>query len=114
MRLLQLAVLGLTTLASAASNNNVSHESRNILSSFTPPPHFRNVNLVRNVNLEKGYPRETLNVVIENVHKTAQADYFIPFEQGLIGRIGGLEVKDKKQPERTGFSVDVVGYDASR
>ncbi|CZT14141.1 probable oligosaccharyltransferase alpha subunit [Ramularia collo-cygni] len=109
MRVLQWAVLGLTGIATAADSNLTS---RNILpGTFTPPPAFKNVNLVRNINLEKAYPRETLNVVIENVAKTAQQDYFLPFEQGLIGRVGGLEVKDKKQPERSGFSVEVVAID---
>jgi oligosaccharyltransferase complex subunit alpha (ribophorin I) len=108
MRLLQWALLGLTGVL--AADSNTTKESRNILtSSFTPPKHFRNVNLVRNINLEKSYPRETINVVIENVDKQAQSEYFIPFEQDLIGRVGGLDVKDKKQPERTGFKVDVVG-----
>lgn len=112
MRLLQWAILGLTSIA--AANSNATLKSHNLLPTFTPPQHFRNINLVRNVNLEKNYPRETLNVLIENVDKSAQADYFVPFEQGLIGRIGGLEVKDKKQPERTGFSVDVVAIDPDR
>ena len=113
MRFLQWASLGLAHLAIADSN--LTHESRNILPSiFTPPKHFRNVNLVRNINLEKSYPRETLNVVIENIDKDAQKDYYLPFEQGLLGRVGGLEVKDKKDPERPGFSVEVVGIDPER
>lgn len=112
MRLIELAVLGLSGIAAAAQSNLTS---RNILpGAFTPPPAFKNVNLVRNINLEKSYPRETLNVVIENVDKNAQRDYFLPFEQGLLGRVGGLEVKDKKQPERTGFSVEVVAIDPQR
>ncbi|KJX98027.1 oligosaccharyltransferase subunit alpha like protein [Zymoseptoria brevis] len=110
MRLLQWASLGLAGVVAADLNN--TGESRNVLkSAFTPPKHFRNVNLVRNINLEKSYPRETVNVVIENIDQKAQSEYFIPFEQGLIGRIGGLEVKDKKQPDRTGFRTNVVGID---
>jgi hypothetical protein len=113
MRLLQWALLGIT--GAVVAQSNTTGESRNILTSpFTPPQHFRNVNLVRNINLEKSYPRETINVVIENVDQQAQAEYFVPFEQGLIGRVGGLEVKDKKDPGRKGFSVDVVGIDPFR
>ena len=113
MRLLQWALLGLTNLAIADSN--LTHESRNILpSNFAPPKHFRNVNLVRNINLEKNYPRETLNVVIENIDKEAQREYYLPFEQGLLGRVGGLEVKDKKEPERPGFGTEVVGFNPER
>ncbi|KAK3674553.1 dolichyl-diphosphooligosaccharide--protein glycosyltransferase subunit 1 [Recurvomyces mirabilis] len=110
MRLFNWALVALTSLASADSN--LTHESRNILpSTFKPAQHFRNVNLVRNINLEKSFPRETINVVIENIDNAPQQEYFLPFEQGSIGRVGGLEVKDKKEPERTGFVVDVVEVD---
>lgn len=113
MRLLQWASLGLLTLASADSN--LTHESRNILpSAFKPPQHFRNVNLVRNVNLEKSYARETINVVIENVDKVPQSEYYLPFEQGMIGRVGGVEVRDKKEPEKGGFVAEVVEFDPYR
>ncbi|KAK4555995.1 dolichyl-diphosphooligosaccharide--protein glycosyltransferase subunit 1 [Recurvomyces mirabilis] len=110
MRLFNWALVALTSLASADSN--LTYESRNILpSTFKPAQHFRNVNLVRNINLEKSFPRETINVVIENIDSAAQQEYFLPFEQGSIGRVGGLEVKDKKEPERTGFVADVVEVD---
>jgi len=105
-----LAVLAIATLVSADANT--THESRNILpSTFKPAQHFRNVNLVRNINLEKSYARETINVVVENVDAQPQSEYFLPFEQSSLGRIGGLEVKDKKDPEKAGFLVDVVEVD---
>lgn len=98
-----------------SADSNLTHESRNILpSTFKPPQHFRNVNLVRNINLEKSYPRETVNVVIENIDAQSRSEYFLPFDQGTLGRIGGLEVKDKKEPERTGFSVEIVEVDPYR
>ncbi|KAK1068181.1 dolichyl-diphosphooligosaccharide--protein glycosyltransferase subunit 1 [Friedmanniomyces endolithicus] len=110
MRLLRLAVLAIATLVSADANT--THESRNILpSTFKPAQHFRNVNLVRNINLEKSYARETINVVVENVDAQPQSEYYLPFEQSSLGRIGGLEVKDKKDPEKAGFLVDVVEVD---
>lgn len=113
MRLLSWASLGLISLV--AADPNATYESRNILpSTFTPPKHFLNVNLVRNINLEKSYPRETLNVVIENIDKAAQKEYYLPFEQGLLGRIGGLEAKDKKEPETGLFPVEIIGIDSSR
>ena len=113
MRLLQWASLGLLTLVTADSN--LTHESRNILpSTFKPPQHFRNVNLVRNINLEKSYARETINVVIENVDKAAQSEYYMPFEGGTIGRVGGVEVRDKKEPEKGGFIAEVVEVDPYR
>jgi len=113
MRLLSWAAIGLATLASADSN--ITHESRNVLpSTFKPPQHFRNTNLVRNINLEKSYPRETINVVIENIDAQPQSEYFLPFEQGTIGRVGGLEVADKKEPERKGFVAEIVEVDPYR
>ena len=113
MRLLQWAVLGLLSLT--AADVNLTHESRNIIpQTFKPPQHFRNVNLVRNINLEKSYARETINVVIENVDKEPQSEYYLPFEQGVIGRVGGVEVKDKKQPDREGFRAEVAEIDPFR
>ncbi len=113
MRLIQWASLGLISLV--AADSNLTLESRNILpSTFKPPQHFQNVNLVRNINLEKNYVRETVNVVIENVGKEAQSEYFLPFEPGTIARIGGLEARDKKDPEKGGFVAEVAVTDEQR
>lgn len=67
---------------------------------FQPPQVFKNTNLVRNVNLEKGYVRETINVVVENKDKKPQSDYYVPFPSGVFSRVGGFEVRDKKSPEK--------------
>jgi hypothetical protein len=112
MRLIHAAVAGFLALATADSN--LTHGSKNILSTFNPPQHFRNTNLVRNINLEKSYPRETINVVIENVDKQPQSEYYLPFEQSLIGRIGGLEAKDKKDASKAPFNVEIVALDEGR
>jgi oligosaccharyltransferase complex subunit alpha (ribophorin I) len=89
--------------------------SRQVLSStFKPPQVFKNVNLVRNTNLDKSYPRETINVVIENIDSKPQSEYYLPFEASLLSRVGGLEVKDKKDAAKGFFKVDVVGLDAQR
>ncbi|KAK3067100.1 dolichyl-diphosphooligosaccharide--protein glycosyltransferase subunit 1, partial [Teratosphaeriaceae sp. CCFEE 6253] len=110
MRLLPWALLAATSLVSADSNE--TYKSHDILQSpFTPTQHFRNVNLVRNINLEKSYARETINVVVENIDAQPQSDYYLPFEQAPLGRIGGLEVRDKKDPEKAGFVVDIVAPD---
>jgi oligosaccharyltransferase complex subunit alpha (ribophorin I) len=108
-----LATLSLTALADV--NNSKPLSSKQILpSTFTPPQVFENVNLVRNVNLEKGYPREMINVVIRNVDKKPQTDYYIPFEADLIKRVGGLEVRDRKNAGRPPFKVEVTEYDTER
>lgn len=113
MRLFQAASIGLLTLVTADSN--LTHESRNILpTTFKPPQHFKNVNLVRNVNLERSYAKETVNVVIENIDNEAHSEYYMPFEQGVIGRVGGVEVRDKKDEKRVAFGVDLAEIDPFR
>nr|POE93300.1 dolichyl-diphosphooligosaccharide--protein glycosyltransferase subunit 1 [Quercus suber] len=103
------------TTTSAESNATQPPASRNILSSpFKPAQHFRNVNLVRHINLDKNYPRETINVVIENIDTQPQSEYYLPFEAGSLSRVGGFEVKDKKEPERLGFVAEAVEIDAHR
>lgn len=100
---------------SADSNLTQAPSSHNVLSStFKPAQFFRNVNLVRHINLDKNYPRETINVVIENIDTQPQSEYYLPFEAGLLSRVGGFEVKDKKEPEKTGFVVEVVEIDTQR
>lgn len=78
------------------------------------PQVFKNVNLVRNTNLEKGYVRETVNVVVENVDKQPQSQYYIPFSTDLVDKIGGLEVRDKKAPEKGRFAVEAVEPSSSK
>ncbi|CAL5874951.1 uncharacterized protein PFLUO_LOCUS9254 [Penicillium psychrofluorescens] len=80
---------------------------------FKVPQVFKNTNLVRNTNLEKAYVRETVNVVVENVDKQSQSDYYIPFPSKIFGRVGGFEVRDKKAPEKGRFEVDATEVDPS-
>lgn len=75
---------------------------------------FKNVNLLRNINLEKGYIKERINVVIENTDAKQQSEYYIPFKSEVIGKVGGLEVRDKKDPEQPKFQTEVVEYDPYR
>ncbi|RAQ50121.1 oligosaccharyl transferase subunit (alpha) [Aspergillus flavus] len=81
-------------------------------SSFQPPQTFKNVNLVRNTNLEKGYARETVNVVVENVDKEPQSTYYLAFPSEVFDKVGGLEVRDRKAPEKGPFDVDVLSVDS--
>lgn len=75
---------------------------------------FENVNLLRTITLEKGYIKETINVVIENVDAKPQDEYYIPFKAELISKVGGLEVRDKKAPETPKFRTEIVEYDTYR
>ena len=105
----------LGSFCTADSNVSKPLSSKQILpSNFKPPQVFKNVNLVRNVNLEKSYPRETINVVIKNTDSNPQSEYYLPFEPGTIERIGGLEVRDKKNSEGGPFKVETAEYDAYR
>lgn len=105
----------LSSFASADLNASQSLLSRSVLpSTFKPPQVFKNANLVRNINLDKVYPREVINVIVENVDSKPQSEYYLPFETSLLARIGGLEVRDKKDAEKGPFKVDVVGLDTDR
>lgn len=99
----------------AEANVTTPLSSHQILpDNFKPPPVFKNTNLLRNINLEKSYPRETVNVVIENIDAQAQDTYYIPFKAETIGLVGGLEVRDKKDAEKPVFRSEVVEYDPYR
>lgn len=108
-------IAALSSFASAELNLSEPLLSRQVLpSTFTPPPVFKNANLVRLTNLDKAYPRETINVIIENIDAQPQSEYYLPFEASLISKIGGLEVRDKKAAGQGPFRVDVVGIDTER
>lgn len=103
------------TTTAADPNLSTPLSSHQILAdNFRPPQVFKNANLLRNINLEKGYVRETVNVVIENIDVKEQDTYYIPFKAEAIGNVGGLEVRDKKDPEKPAFHSEVVEYDPYR
>lgn len=112
------ALCGLLTAGNCVAEPNLSAtatSSRKTLpSDFTPPQVFKNLHLVRNTNLEKGYVRETTNVVIENIDSKPQEEYYLPFSSELMNHIGGLEVRNKKAETDFKFDVKVVEYDEQR
>ena len=117
MRLFKLsgACLCLMTASLAKENFTTQLVSHQILQdTFKPPQVFKNTNLLRNINLEKGYVRETVNIVIENVDAEQQDTYYIPFKADAIGHTGGFEVRDKKNPDIPRFRCEVVEYDTYR
>ncbi|KAL8930759.1 MAG: hypothetical protein Q9208_000300 [Pyrenodesmia sp. 3 TL-2023] len=96
---------------SAEPNPSEPLSSQQILpNNFKPPQVFQNNNLLRNTNLEKGYVRETVNIVIENIDEAPQDQYYIPFSADVIDKVGGLEAKDKKNPGPL-FKTEVAEYD---
>jgi oligosaccharyltransferase complex subunit alpha (ribophorin I) len=91
------------------SNLTTPQSSQQVLrGDFKPPQVFQNVNLVRNTNLDKGYVRETINLVIENVGKDPQSEYYLPFDYDVIAKVGGIEVRDKKNIEKGRFDVQLA------
>lgn len=108
-------IVAVSSFASAELNHSKPLLSKQLLpSTFTPPQVFKNNNLVKTINLDKAYPRETINVIIENIDSKAQSEYYLPFETSLISKIGGLEVRDKKAADKGIFKVEVVGIDQDR
>jgi oligosaccharyltransferase complex subunit alpha (ribophorin I) len=110
-------ILSFASAALCAEKGNLTKPltSRQILpSNFKPAQNFQNANLVHLINLEKNYPRETINVVIENVASSAQDEYYLPFTSQQMATIGALEARDKKELDSGLFDVAVVEFDPER
>ena len=103
-------LLGLST---AESNITTPQSSQQILTGdFKPPQVWENSNLVRTTNLEKGYVRETINIVVKNTDTSSQSEYYLPFEYDAMSKVGWLEVRDKKNAEKRPFEVTTAALAA--
>ncbi|KAJ4341145.1 dolichyl-diphosphooligosaccharide--protein glycosyltransferase subunit 1 [Didymella glomerata] len=108
--LLTSAIAALASVARADLNLSEPLRSKQLLpSTFTPPQVFKNAHLVRTTNLDKAYPRETVNILVENIDAKPQSEYYVPFDTSLLSKVGGFEVRDKKNAAAGAFAVDVVG-----
>lgn len=63
---------------------------------FSPPQVFKNVNLLRTVDLIKPYVKETIAAIVENVSKEPQSEYYVPFPKDVVPKISSVEAIDKK------------------
>ena len=111
------AVLSFAATAINADAGNLTKPltSRIILpANFKPPQTFKNVNLVHTINLEKSFPSESVNVIIENIASTAQDEYFLPFTSRQMETIGGLEVRNKGDMDAAPYTLDAVEFDPER
>lgn len=108
MRFFTASVFGLLVPSLAAASNITTPTRLAVPADFKPPQVFKNTNLVRNTNLEKSYVRETINVVVENVDKQPQSEYYVPFPVDVFDHVGGFEVRDKKATEKGRFEVDIT------
>lgn len=98
MRSIGLLVSGLVAATRCLADVNITGASAQ-LTTFVPPQVFQHANLVRTISLAKVYAKEVVNVVVENVDKEPQSEYYVPFDSSLIERVGSVEVKDKNKPE---------------
>lgn len=103
------AVLSLLATASASSLSKTTLDS-----TFKPPQVFKNANLVHVVSVEKNYVKENINVLIENIDKEPQNEYYLPFTGDQMSRVGGFEVKDRKDATLGAFAVEAVEFDPER
>lgn len=107
------ALLGL--VSSALATDSSSRQSKVTLpTEFKPPQVFKNANLVHIISLEKNYAKEQINVLIENTSSDEQDEYYLPFTAEQLSRVGGLEVKDRKDATAGLFTAEVVEYDPLR
>ncbi|KAK2593918.1 dolichyl-diphosphooligosaccharide--protein glycosyltransferase subunit 1 [Conoideocrella luteorostrata] len=103
------ALLAVISGAAAAATSKDSQSTV-----FKPPQVFKNTNLVHIVSLEKNYVKEQINVLVENVSKEPQSDYYLPFSSDQIARVGGFEVKDRKDTNAGPFFSAPTEYDPNR
>ncbi|KAI5840931.1 Ribophorin I, partial [Tricharina praecox] len=68
------------------------------LPSFAPAPVFRNINLLRSIDLTKPYSKE------------GQTEYYMPFAADEVTKVSFFEAGDKKAPFGE-FKVDEVEFD---
>ena len=102
-----------TLIVNQANTSNPSSRLQTLPSAFKPPQVFQHNNLVRDINLDKSYVRETVNVVVENVDANDQTGYYFPIQTELLGTVGGFEARDKKDEIGKTFAVDTFVVGAS-
>lgn len=81
---------------------------------FKPPASWRNANLVHVISLEKNHAKESINIQIENISPSPQDEYFLRFDADQAARVGGIEVKDRKDASLGPFDVQLDGTDPER
>lgn len=108
------ALLSLISVAFAGVTTDSKTSKLILPADFKPPQVFKNANLVHIVSLEKNYVKEQINVLIENVSEQPQTEYYLPFTADQLSRVGGFQVKDRKDANAGPFVVETVEYDPLR
>ncbi|KAH6691294.1 oligosaccharyltransferase alpha subunit [Plectosphaerella plurivora] len=101
----------LSTVVASSSSDAASKSQGDLPTTFKPPQVFKNANLVHIISLEKNFVKEQVNVLIENIDKSPQDEYYVPFTSDQLSRIGGFEVRDRKDAEAGLFVSEVVEVD---
>ncbi|RPB03159.1 Ribophorin I [Choiromyces venosus 120613-1] len=71
----------------------------------TPPQVFKNSNLLRTIDITKPYVRETIAMVIDNISKEPQAEYYVPIPKGIVENISYLEARGEDGPHVVNLAV---------
>jgi oligosaccharyltransferase complex subunit alpha (ribophorin I) len=108
------ALFSLVSVAFAGVTTDSKTSKLILPADFKPPQVFKNANLVHIVSLEKNYVKEQINVLIENVSEQPQTEYYLPFTADQLSRVGGFQVKDRKDANAGPFVVETVEYDPLR
>lgn len=108
------ALFGFLSTALAGAGETTETSSVNLPKEFKPPQVFKNANLVHVISLEKNYVKEQINVLIQNVASEPQDEYYLPFTADQMSRLGGFEVKDRKDASVGPFVAEAVEYDTER
>lgn len=106
------ALLGFLSTALASATTETQSSKANLPADFKPPQVFKNANLVHVISLEKNYVKEQINVLVQNIASEPQDEYYLPFTADQLARVGGFEVKDRKDADAGPFAVEPVEYDA--
>lgn len=114
MKLLSIATALAGFVSTAVADSAPRTSTITLPAEFKPPQVFKNNNLVHIISLEKNYAKEQINVLIENVADKPQSEYYVPFTADQINRVGGFEVKDRKDAEAGLFAAEIVEYDPLR
>ena len=76
-----------------------------------PPQVFKNSNLLRTIDITKPYVRETVAMVIDNISKEPQAEYYVPIPKGIVENISYLEARGEDGPHVVNTAVfDSEGF----
>ncbi|KAG9290784.1 hypothetical protein G9A89_011747 [Geosiphon pyriformis] len=77
---------------------------------FNPPQHWRNVNILRTLDLTSSIVRETTAIVALNVADESFGEYYLPIEELFNEHLAWIEAKERKT-DRV-FDVEKAEFDS--